>query len=184
MKKLVYGVGYNDVKKCEKKIYVTWMHMLERCYSQKRQEKRPTYIGCSVYSEWLTLSNFRNWFLQSNYKPGLALDKDIINKNNKEYGPDNCSFVSQRVNLLILDSGASRGECPVGVHFNKRVQKYQAHIGINGKANHIGYFSTPEEAHEAYKIEKLAYMKVVAEEELAAGNITQSVYEALIDWTI
>lgn len=184
MKKLVYGVGYNDVKKCDKKIYDTWTSMLRRCYSSKSQEKHLTYIGCSVCSEWLTLSNFRTWMLQSNYKPGLALDKDITNRNNKEYGPANCSFVSQRVNSLITDSGAARGEWPVGVCFNKPSQKYQANIKINGKQKHIGYFSTPEEAHETYKIEKLAYMKIVAEEELGAGNITQEVYQALINWTI
>lgn len=182
--KIVCGIGVNDVKKCEKQIYATWNHMLDRCYSQKCQERNPTYKGCFVCSDWLTLSNFRSWFLQSNWKPGLALDKDITNRNNKEYGPTNCSFVSVRVNSLIVDCGATRGNWPIGVYLNKPTQKYIAQIRINGKLKHIGRFSSPSEAHEAYKIEKLAYMKVVAEEELAAGNITKSVYEALVNWMI
>lgn len=184
MKKLVYDVGVNDVKKCEKKIYDTWRSMLRRCYSSKYQEKKPTYTGCFVCSEWLTLSNFRNWMQQSNYKSGLQLDKDIINKNNKEYSPSNCSFVPARVNLLITDCGAARGVWPIGVCFHKRDQKYKATIQINGKPKHLGLFSTPEQAHESYKIEKLTYMKVVAQEELAAGNITQEVYESLINWEV
>lgn len=184
MKKLVFGVGVNDVKKCEENIRHLWKNMLTRCYCQKYQERQPTYIGCYVCSEWLTLSNFRTWFLQSNYKHGMELDKDILDKNNKEYGPDKCSFVGRRANALIVDSVSQRGLYPLGVHLNKRVNRFVAALKVNGRKKHIGYFSTPEEAHEAYKIEKLAYMKVVAEEELAAGNITQAVYQALINWEV
>jgi hypothetical protein len=38
-----------------------------------------------------------------------------------------------------------------GVSFHKRDQKFQAHIKINGKKKHLGYFVTAEAAHDAYK---------------------------------
>ena len=37
-----------------------------------------------------------------------------------------------------------------GVHWYKRDKKWQAQIKLNGKKIHLGYFSTPEEAHAAY----------------------------------
>lgn len=37
-----------------------------------------------------------------------------------------------------------------GVTFHKRVGKYQARIGVNGKRLHLGYFDTKELAYNAY----------------------------------
>jgi hypothetical protein len=37
-----------------------------------------------------------------------------------------------------------------GTTWNKRSEKWQAKIRINGKHKHLGYFSTELEAHEAY----------------------------------
>ena len=38
-----------------------------------------------------------------------------------------------------------------GVSWHKRVKKWRAQIKYNNKVMHLGYFSTPEEAYEAYK---------------------------------
>lgn len=37
-----------------------------------------------------------------------------------------------------------------GVSFHKIMDKYQAYINVNKKRFYLGYFDTPEEAHEAY----------------------------------
>jgi hypothetical protein len=37
-----------------------------------------------------------------------------------------------------------------GVAWNTNAKLWKAGITVNGKNNHLGYFSTPEEAHEAY----------------------------------
>ena len=38
-----------------------------------------------------------------------------------------------------------------GVTFSKEKRKWKAEIQINRKGHHLGYFSTPQEAHEKYK---------------------------------
>jgi hypothetical protein len=38
----------------------------------------------------------------------------------------------------------------LGIHFHKEKNKWQARIRFDGKRAHIGYFSTKEEAHQAY----------------------------------
>lgn len=113
--KLVYGVGINDLTEPVRvngkslKFYNTWSHMLNRCYSDKCQAKRPTYVGCFVCDEWLILSNFREWF-NANYRTGMELDKDILIQGNKVYSPEACRFVPGYINSLMTDAGAIGGE--------------------------------------------------------------------------
>lgn len=38
----------------------------------------------------------------------------------------------------------------LGVHFHKQMNKFTSSIFYNGKANHLGTFSTKEDAHQAY----------------------------------
>jgi len=44
-----------------------------------------------------------------------------------------------------------------GYYFNKIAKKYQSRITINGKTNHIGYYDTADEAHNAYLEAKKSY---------------------------
>lgn len=126
--KLVYGVGVNDCPG-EAKVdgrhtgfYAAWASMLKRCYSGRY----PTYKGCSVCTEWLTLSNFREWH-NVNYHEGWALDKDILIPGNKVYRPEACRCVPGYINSVLLDSGAVRGDLPVGVmHADSSINPYRA----------------------------------------------------------
>jgi len=69
--KLVCGVGINDAdyevqpiingKRVMCPFYAKWVGMLERCYSEKFQNKWPTYIGCYVILDWIYFSNFKYW---------------------------------------------------------------------------------------------------------------------------
>ena len=44
-----------------------------------------------------------------------------------------------------------------GFHFNKRIKKYQAYIGVNSKMILLGLYTTEEEAHQAYLNAKIIY---------------------------
>ncbi len=186
-RKLVCGIGITDTTTRENgkilKSYNTWTHVINRCYSVKVQIKNPTYIGCSVCKEWLTFSNFKTWFDQ-NYISGYQLDKDILNRGNKEYSPINCRFVPSQINTILTDCGAARGKYQQGVVWNKKVQKYQARCAIFNKLTHLGYFDTEIEAFNAYKEFKEAHIKQTAEEYYNAGKIRWDIYTALQNWTI
>lgn len=84
--------------------YRTWAHMLERCYSKKYQERKPTYKGCTVCNEWLSFQNFARWFSENYYDISgetICLDKDILVIGNKLYSPNTCIFVPNSINVLF-----------------------------------------------------------------------------------
>lgn len=165
---LVYGVGVNDadyvtnvkVELDGKQLcvwccpaYRAWHSMMKRSYDPKYHAKNPTYTNVTVCKEWHRFSIFREWFIQQSWK-GNHLDKDLLVKGNKIYSPANCLFVSAAVNNLFIDSGATRGEFPIGVSWNKQLSKFMAHIRDNGKLHYLGIFTTTEDAHQAWVSEK------------------------------
>jgi len=167
---LVFGVGVNDwvgaVKVGGKLIkeYDLWTSMLKRCFSEKFKQKWPTYQDVTCSKEWLSMTKFIEDVSQMRGfgLSGWALDKDILQKGNKLYSKDTCCFVPQEVNLLLIKCDKARGEWPVGVYFDKPSGKFMARLRINGKMKYLGLFSTPDEAFQAYKTAKEAYIKVVA----------------------
>jgi len=191
-KKLVYGVGVYErgehagsFNGKQTSVYALWAGMMERCYSERKQKKSPTYIGCSVSEEFSNFQKFAEW---CNNQVGFGikgyhLDKDIIYKGNKQYNRESCAFVPREVNMLPLSRNAFRGEHPVGVYFHKRDGKFRAKCGLGaGAQRQLGHFSTPEEAFSAYKEVKEAYIKEVAEK--YKDSIDPRVYQALMEWEV
>lgn len=183
MTKLVCGVGINDLgyrvhvrewvtenggKRVRKpvflcKFYAAWTSMLERCYSEKSLESRPSYIGTSVCNEWLYATEFKKWMEQQDWS-GKCLDKDIIVPRSKLYSPETCAFVLQATNKFVIASDASRGDYPVGVCLFKPTGKYIAycHNPFTREQEHLGLFTTPEDAHEAWRKRKHELAQLVA----------------------
>ena len=175
MNKLVYGVGVNDLgyrvqineyvtenggRRVQKpvfrcKYYAVWESMLSRCYSKKSLESRPSYTGTNVCSDWLSATAFKKWMEQQDWH-GKSLDKDIIVPRSKLYSPETCAFVLQATNKFVTASDTSRGRYPIGVCLCKRTDKYRARCNnhFSGKTENLGHFSTPEEAHEAWRKRK------------------------------
>jgi len=164
-RKPICGIGINDAdyvvqptvngKPLICPVYMKWNSMLQRCYSEKCQEKHPTYIGCSVSEEWLLFSNFSTWMLTQDYV-GMELDKDIKIKGNKLYSPNTCLFIPRALNSLLNDSAAKRGLYQVGVCFNKRRNKFIAQINYSCKLKHLGYFSSEIAASQVYQTARTA----------------------------
>lgn len=196
----VFEVGMIGIKYPAKingkntKEYTTWFSMLERCYYKKHKEIRLTYNNVVVCEEWLLFENFYEWLhSQPNFDKWYngkrwCLDKDILIKNNKVYSSDACCLVPENVNLLFGKHSAKRGKCPIGVSYNKRNKKYRVEvskIGANGKyRDYFGYHNTVEESFLIYKKEKESYIKQVAQEEFANGNITKKCYEAMMNYEV
>ena len=172
--------------------YTKWKAMLKRCFDDKLKEKYPTYKGVTCCERWLCFANFLEDFeiLKQEYnwseEEKLNLDKDILHKSNKMYSLDNCVLVPDWINKLFTKRDAKRGECPIGVSYHKRNKKYQAHCSINRKKIRIGYYNTPEQAFNAYKIAKENEVERIANECILKGYITKDsrLYNAMINYQI
>ncbi|MBD8091967.1 AP2 domain-containing protein [Pseudomonas fluorescens] len=162
--KLVQGFGLNDLdtpttfkdpftgKNRPIPVYAAWHSLLTRCYSENYQSKHPTYVGCTVHPDWLSLSKFKEWF-DVNYVPGWDLDKDLITHGNKVYGPEFCRYVPPYLNLLITENSAVRGEQPLGVWMT-RFNTFSANCRNGGAKKFLGTFPTPMLAHRAWQVAK------------------------------
>jgi len=187
---LVFGVGINDwvgnVRVGGKLIkeYRLWQNMLQRCFYEKYKQNYPTYEGVSCSHEWLSMTKFIEDVSQMRGCgfDGWSLDKDVLQKGNKLYSKDTCCFVPAEVNLLLIKCDKARGEYPVGVCFDKATGKFMAYLTINGKQKHLGYFTTPEEAFQVYKLAKEAHIKVVAQQ--WQHLLDERVFQALLDYEV
>ncbi len=181
--KLVYGVGINDADyKVQHKVEVTqvngkrkqkvlwtcpfysvWKGILERCYSKRKQSLHPTYIGCSVYEDWLRFSSFREWMIKQEWE-GKHIDKDILYLGNKIYSPATCVMVEPLTNRFILDRTSLRGAYPIGVSLNKNNNKFIAQCNDPFKKDrgYLGTFCTVEEAHQAWRLKKFELAQKIA----------------------
>lgn len=168
--RLIFGVGVNDADYVFRKgavvdgkfknlficpFYRVWNHMIERCYSEKYQSRKPTYIGCSVVDSWIYFSNFRRWMEDKPWH-GNVIDKDLLVIGNKVYSPETCVFVPEKLNLFVTDNRACRGKFPIGVSVSKSGLKFRASCRnpFTGKREVLGYYTCPQEAHEAWRKRK------------------------------
>lgn len=160
---LTFGVGVNDsdyavrdnrggrLTMCH--FFQTWLGMMKRCYSEKYQLTRPTYIGCSVHEGWHRFTDFKSWMEKQDWE-GNQLDKDLIVSGNKIYSSETCAFVDLVTNNFITDRSSDRGLWPIGVDFNNGKFRAQCCNPFKKKNEHLGYFSCPEKAHEAWRKRK------------------------------
>lgn len=199
---LVYNIGIKGTKypisKNKKlvKEYSLWVGMLERCFCKEYKEKFPVYQDVTCCEEWLLYENFYEWLHnQSNFEQwlngGYALDKDILNKGNRIYSPDTCCLVPVQINALFTKSDKARGNLPIGVTYNNRMEKYCARVCIlknkNGKKirRTVGYYPTPEDAfYLGYKPYKEKHIQRIAQEEFDKGNITKRCYDAMMNYKV
>ena len=191
-KKPKYGVGINDADhkisividgKCVIcPAHTCWNDMLKRCYSDKFARSRPTYSGAYVCDEWLKFSSFRNWWLE-NSVDDYQLDKDILVLGNKVYSPETCIFVPNKFNSLIVFSGAVRGDCRLGVYFEKQIGKYRARCKsqITGRVESLGCFDSDDEAYMAWRCKRL---QVAAELKSEMDAIDERIYHGIVNHII
>lgn len=175
--RLVHGVGFTDYPTCDGegkhiKPYTLWKDMLYRCYSEKYQEKYPSYIDCKVCDEWHLFSNFKRFF-DDNYIDGYELDKDLISPNMRLYSPDACIFVPHTLNSFLRFNGGRWRDLPAGVTFKKSCRRYLARV--NGE--YVGGFEDAISANHAYIDAKIQAAKSY---QAMCESIRPGLYENLI----
>lgn len=190
-RKLVYGIGINDVdynvtwyispgvqKHCP--YFSRWKDMLKRCYSEGFRAKKPWYEGCTVCNSWLRLSTFKVWMETQEWQ-GLELDKDVLNLGNKHYSPENCVFIPKYVNLLATTGSGSRNTLPLGVKLTNLnySRPYEARVrdGLGG-AVILGSFTQPILAHRAWQYFKIGAIHNVMNRYLSEKSFDQRVADS------
>lgn len=189
-KKLICGVGINDLCS-ESRIngkrsiaYHCWNDMIRRCYGD--QTKYPSYVGCTVCSEWHLYSNFKKWF-EANYLEGYHLDKDILFEGNKTYSSETCLFVPVYLNILLVSRGNYRGDLPIGIvssspdtKTGKKSTTYRAYCS-NGKGKRLTKtFKTISDATSWYSSTKKNIVAEQVQRALDEGAIDQRIANALL----
>lgn len=187
--KTAYGVGYLGVGRfktveCDNPHKSTtvdraWRNMLRRCYYAKTSNEFPTYYGiCTVCDEWHDFQNFAEWY-ENNYievKGRLHIDKDILYPGNKEYSPEKCMLVPQRINMLFVNHPNDSG-LPSGITKVKN-DRFKAEYN----AKQLGYYTTFKEAFVSYKKAKEEAIKRIAEDYKTI--ISEKLYYALINYEV
>ena len=106
-----------------------------------------TYLNTRILGKYYT-TNRLIWFYMTGEFPSKEVF--VLTKNN--------IFTDLRWDNLCLGSNRDTNQKKKvvsktgfkGISFNKQHKKYQARIQYSGKNINLGYFPTPEEAHEAY----------------------------------
>lgn len=182
--RLFLGIGINDVHGVSRtKEYRLWTGMINRCHNELFHKNKMSYSTCRVSDDFLVLSKFRDWCQnQIGFnQPNFELDKDLLEKGNKEYHPDKCVFIPREINLFIRTKKQIRGAQPIGVKVNKWGD-YISQISINGENIYLGIFKSPHDAFIAYKVAKEAQTKVLANK--YKDMIDPRAYEALMNYKV
>lgn len=187
-KPTVLGIGYWGTREVDTRhwTYITWLNMLERCYSEPFHDNQPWYKGCTVDKEWHCYVNFKAWAEENIYTVDgerIDLDKDILFKGNTCYSKDTCVFVPQSINRLIGGHNKNRrGDLPMGVIPYVDYGKYIARIKENDSVIILGYFDTPEEAFNCYKQHREQHIKDAANK--YRKILPDRLYNALMQWEV
>lgn len=108
------------------KLHNTWRGMKNRCKPYHSESHLYYDKGIKVCKEWNTFNKFKEWALQNGYKDGLTIDRI---DGNKGYYPDNCRFVSQKVN-------SNNTENTFYVNYNGDKKAFMLLLDEKGLTNH------------------------------------------------
>jgi len=201
--RLICGVGINDadyptqrnsysyvdefgkthfIPKWTCQFYRRWYHILVRCHSDKKyaRESNRAYDSCSVCEDWKKFTNFKAWMEKQDWED-KHIDKDILVKGNKVYGPDTCVFVSTRLNNFLLEANAARGKYLLGVYFATDRQKFRACTNWNDTTINLGTFVCEKEAHLAYCKKKLEFAYKIIDEEKPEQRVVDAIIKRYKD---
>ena len=147
-----------------------------------RVVKGKNYIDSSIQSGWEDFNSFYSWAkLQKGHdKDSWQLDKDILQKGNKNYSEDLCCFVPLEINVAFTKSNKKRGQYPIGV--SKRGDKYVAQVGGTKNKVYLGSYGSPEEAFVVYKKAKEDNLKSLAEKYKI--DLDPRVYNAIVSYEV
>lgn len=189
------GIGYNSMSKgyltydptrktpkgqyLEAPALSSWKLMLKRVHTDV------AYLDCEVIACWLDYQNYAEFYYKDEYRQqGWCLDKDILIKDNRVYGPDTCCFVPNEINSYIANYKGIRDrqekDLPVGVSPFKKQSLFRARVNDSiSKKPIVKYFKNIEDAAQAYRDMKRYQLMRLADK--WKNEIAPNVYQSLIN---
>lgn len=142
------------------RVYNIWLGMKERCY----YENGTTYQeyggrGIKVCDRWLEkYKGFPN-FLEDmgDCREGMTLDRIDVNG---DYCPENCRWADLSTQIYNQRKSKSNTSGVVGVHWDKRTEKWMAFITCNKERIFLGLFEIFEDACQARADAEIKYFGV------------------------
>lgn len=166
----------------ENRVHRLWNDIKRRCYDPSvNAYKSYGAKGVVVCDEWQEFAPFYEWYKDHYYSVGnerMCVDKDIMEVDNKVYGPDKCIIVPIKINNMLVGLNDGDKELPTGVrHMGSR---YSVSISTpTGKARtkYFGSYDTVEKASRVYKLCKtVEYLKLLKTYE---GRLPSDLYNVL-----
>ena len=188
--KTVFGVGFigegnhkSQNKMQSNRAWTVWHTMMARCYNiNSKSYKSYGQRGVAVDETWHNFQNFASWF-EDNYIEDSDIEKDIIKRGNKVYGPATCRFIPRAINNLLVKPKIKPFGLPRGV--TKRTSgRYSSAVSKLNKRIHIGTFDSAHLAFIAYKEAKEDVIKERATEYYERGKLTEDVHQILMNYEI
>ena len=163
---MVYNFGIYEKGKYQAKLngkhtkpYLVWHSMISRCYN-------PNYHGASAYEEvavceeWRYFQNFAEWF-------------------DKNYSPNNCMFLPQSFNKILVFQHSVTKDLPVGVK-ETLSNRYSVLLEFKDCKSHAKNFKTKEEAYDWYL--KEVYNHIIQKVKKYEGKIPKENIDVIYDF--
>ncbi len=170
------------------KAYQLWENMRSRIvYLPVMNEgKFGKYTDLIVDSGWFDFQLFADWFESVEYyQVGWQLDKDLLFKDNKIYGPDTCVFLPEEVNKALNIKSRSRGGIMLGICYHGNVGKIMVQYSCKHPDYKLNLYlddTQIEYGFSLYKKAREGYIKHLAEK--YKHELDPRAYGALMSYTI
>ena len=183
---------YNTVK--GNPAYSIWAGIYARCYGGSSLYVNKCYDEAFMCDEWKNnRDSFAEWYSANYYEcdgERMAVDKDLLNRGNKEYAPDKCCILPETINSALASATKRRSRYKsakvyaIGVDYDKARDKFFARITPFGydKQVKLHYWDTEEEAFQEYKLFKESEIRVLALR--YRDKIPDRLFDALIKYEV
>lgn len=183
---------YNTVK--GNPAYSIWAGIYGRCYGGNSLLVNRCYDDAFMCDEWKNSRDaFAEWYSANYYECDgelMAVDKDLLNRGNKEYAPDKCCILPEAINSALASATKRRKRYKsakvyaIGVVYDKARDKYLARITPFGhdKQVKLHYWDTEEEAFQEYKLFKESEIRILALR--YRDKIPDRLFDALIKYDV
>ena len=136
-------------------LYRIWVNMISRTkYPNTPYFKHYGGRGIRVCEEWQSASNFIKWAKTNGYEERLEIDRK---NNNGNYTPDNCRFVTHKINCSNRRKKIDKRIENVNYGIYKTVNVYRIYISKN---KHTYYGGCTSDILHAQKLREDLLLKI------------------------